>query len=279
MNAVSIVDRDVVVCDQPSYKVESCGVYRNTMAISTSRSYSAITAEHELPIDDLPSYVNRLIALLDEEAFIEIFVCTSTGAYICTFQGCRASLWLDELGSFESDDLFQSTCCCRLCDGATLTNFSRLCERCYALLLAYTMNPFHISSRYDDSSLEFTVYSDDQCEITASFHPILNCKMTTLYADAVYVYWLIAGTLNNSNLPSEVVYMIAIEAMTGLDSEWLQQGKRYFSIDEIYDNVDYCDGDDVVCLFGGYRIPTINRSYASVRLLDHSSDSSYDDLI
>ncbi len=62
--------------------------------------------------------------------------------------------------------------------------------------------------------------------------------MTTLYADAVYIYWLITQVLKHSttvSLVPELIHLIAINALSGIDSAWLKKGTRYFSIDEMYD--------------------------------------------
>ncbi len=210
---------------------------------------------HYLPVDDLFDYVDELYNVIEKRTFAEVFLY----GYICTFHTYDLH-WVSIRSRYNVSDNqfivpFKQ---CVACHGWGLyTNNRELCESCHTLLGSYIND----ISRFNGPSLrQVAICHHKDSGIIGTFHYILDAsaKRTSMYSDAVYIYWLItlvcqptlaeplvcqptlAGSLTSQHtlagsLVVDVIYMIAIEALSGIDAKWVDGGNRYSSIDEMYD--------------------------------------------
>ncbi len=212
----------------------------------TTRDRSDSLVQQMVPIGNLPSYIDELVKLLDTESRANVFMF----GWLIVFED-QQSHWVDRIDDEEFDQPFEAfinddsnpTWECDLCGEDKMCSEELICKECHELGRKCRENPFYIHD-VGEGYFEKVVYLSNKHEIIATFSPILECKMTSMYTDAVYMHWLITMVLQK-NLLSEVINLIVMLALSGIDCAWSGRGIRYNISYQMYGLVSGCDSSHI----------------------------------
>ncbi len=124
------------------------------------------------------------------------------------------------IAEFDENDVLQ----CFLCSERKLVNEHTICGDCIELANKWHRDPYYIhATSLTSICLYMSFHFSIDCSLYLYSDP--NCAM--MCDDCIYMHWLIASIFKSTNVLPEVVNIISMYTLSGLDCQW-----NYFGTSE-----------------------------------------------
>ncbi len=172
---------------------------------------------YSLPISGLCKYKSWMFDRMRDVCVdcVEVFMF----GWIVRFY-IMCSEWTHCIGSdymFDAEFIEDDVRNCKLCDEYGPINEYRICNECAILGSKWQIDSYYIHAV---SLTEIWLYMDTDHSVRCSLHLITDPLCTITYSDCIYVHWLITSIFGSTILLPEIINIISMYALSGLNCEW-----------------------------------------------------------